>query len=81
MNLEQIKADSEAARHQEWDWLCESDGFDLEHYAHIANCDPQTILKLLAVVEAVRNTVAFHENFGYAEIYEISEALAALGVP
>ena len=42
MNIDKIKADAEAASHQEWDWLCESDGFDVEHSAHIANCDPAT---------------------------------------
>lgn len=74
MNIDKIKADAEAASHQEWDWLCESDGFDVEHSAHIANCDPATILKMVAAIDAANNQAIY----GFPVTDDLAAALKAL---
>ena len=87
INLDKIKTDAEAAAkldHNECRvWYSESeilnDGcYYKKNAIHIANCDPQTILKLLEVVDAARKAITFYENFGYVEVAELDDTLKAL---
>ena len=105
MNLEQIKADAEALNLSMGGRPPSSavalknmlsDGYTHATANHVANCDPQTILKLLEVVESADNYYRRYcqdeaaetgpEDTGctlaqHEDALSLRDALAALGVP
>ena len=77
MNLDQMKADAEDLQSHDWARLCESWTFDLEHTPHIENSSPANMLKLLAVVDALKRVRSFIDG-SVAGMNVIDDALTAL---
>lgn len=75
MNIDKIKADAEAAL----PGASPDDQYRADRQ-HVFNCDPDTILKMIAVIESAREICAIYHEGGFSllALHELDGALNAL---